>query len=60
MRTLQDGPLAPGHYARSWDGASTSGSAAPPGVYLVRLETRNTKSDHEHFAAIDLVVTKAD
>jgi hypothetical protein len=27
-----------------------------PGVYLVRVETRNTHSDHEHFAAIDLVV----
>ena len=28
-----------------------------PGVYLVRVETRQTKSDHEHFAAIDLVVS---
>jgi hypothetical protein len=27
-----------------------------PGVYLVRIETRNTQSDHEHFAAVDLVV----
>ena len=27
-----------------------------PGVYLVRIETRQTNSDHEHFAAIDLVV----
>lgn len=27
-----------------------------PGVYLVRVETRNTQSDHEHFAAVDLVV----
>lgn len=27
-----------------------------PGAYLVRIETRNTQSDHEHFAAIDLVV----
>jgi len=27
-----------------------------PGVYLIRIETRNTQSDHEHFAAIDLVV----
>lgn len=27
-----------------------------PGVYLVRVETRDTQSDHEHFAAIDLVV----
>lgn len=27
-----------------------------PGTYLVRVETQNTKSDHEHFAAIDLHV----
>lgn len=27
-----------------------------PGVYLVRVETRDTQSDHEHFAAIDLVI----
>jgi hypothetical protein len=30
-----------------------------PGVYLVRVESQNTASDHEHFAAIDLVVTDA-
>ncbi len=27
-----------------------------PGVYLVRVESRNTQSDHEHFSAIDLVI----
>ena len=27
-----------------------------PGVYLIRVESRNTQSDHEHFAAIDLVI----
>jgi hypothetical protein len=27
-----------------------------PGVYLVRVESKNTQSDHEHFAAIDLVI----
>lgn len=27
-----------------------------PGVYLVRVETRQTNSDHEHFSAIDIVV----
>ena len=27
-----------------------------PGAYLVRIESRQTNSDHEHFAAIDLVV----
>jgi hypothetical protein len=27
-----------------------------PGAYLIRVETQNTHSDHEHFSAIDLVV----
>ena len=27
-----------------------------PGAYLVRVESRQTGSDHEHFAAVDLVV----
>jgi hypothetical protein len=27
-----------------------------PGAYLLRVETKNTQSDHEHFAAVDLVV----
>lgn len=30
-----------------------------PGVYLVRVESQQTQSDHEHFAAIDLVVEAA-
>lgn len=30
-----------------------------PGVYLIRVESRQTGSDHEHFAAIDLVVEPA-
>ncbi len=30
-----------------------------PGVYLIRIETGHTQSDHEHFAAIDLVVGEA-
>jgi len=41
-------------------GAQTGGRATlrldRPGVYLVRVESRNTGSDHEHFAAIDLVI----
>src|SRR5271170_4217221 len=27
-----------------------------PGVYLIRIESRNTQSDHEHFAAVDVVI----
>jgi hypothetical protein len=30
-----------------------------PGAYLIRVETRNTQSDHEHFAAVDLLVEEA-
>jgi len=37
-------------------GARTSFKIDTPGVYLIRVETRQTQSDHEHFAAIDLVV----
>jgi len=29
---------------------------AHPGVYLLRLESVNSPSDHQHFAAIDLVI----
>jgi hypothetical protein len=38
-------------------GQRTTFKINEPGAYLVRVETRNTQSDHEHFAAIDLVVT---
>lgn len=37
-------------------GARCKIKIAEPGVYLVRVETRDTQSDHEHFAAIDVVV----
>ena len=30
-----------------------------PGIYLLRIETSNTDSDHEHFAAIDVQADKA-
>jgi len=30
--------------------------AAKPGVYLVRVQSENSDSDHEHFSALDLVV----
>src|SRR4029077_14043480 len=37
IRTLENGVLAPGHYARTWDGANASGEAARAGVYFVRF-----------------------
>lgn len=41
-------------------GARCKLKISEPGVYLIRVETRDTQSDHEHFAAIDLVVEAAD
>lgn len=37
-------------------GARTTVNIDKPGNYLIRVETKGTQSDHEHFAAIDLVV----
>ena len=37
-------------------GARTTLKIDAPGVYLVRVETKQTGSDHEHFSAIDLVI----
>jgi hypothetical protein len=37
-------------------GARVAFTVKDPGVYLLRVETANTQSDHEHFSAIDLQV----
>ncbi len=37
-------------------GARNTLSVAKAGNYLIRVESRGTGSDHEHFAAIDLIV----
>jgi hypothetical protein len=37
-------------------GARVAFSVPTPGTYLVRLDTLNTNSDHEHFSALDLQV----
>jgi hypothetical protein len=39
-----------------WTGQGSTVKTDTPGVYFIRLETRNTQGDHEHFAAIDLIV----
>jgi hypothetical protein len=52
METAFDMDLKPGSKA----GQRSTVKIDAPGVYLIRIETRNTQSDHEHFAAIDLVV----
>jgi hypothetical protein len=37
-------------------GARVAFTVPEPGLYLVRVDSLNTNSDHEHFAAIDLQV----
>ncbi len=37
-------------------GARVAFTVREPGVYLLRVDTLNTKSDHEHFSAIDVQV----
>jgi Subtilase family/Putative Ig domain/FlgD Ig-like domain len=39
VRTLQNGPLAPGRHLRVWDGRTDAGGRAAPGVYFSRLES---------------------
>lgn len=55
METAFDMDFKPGGKA----GQRSRIRLSEPGAYLVRVESRNTGSDHEHFAAIDLVVTRA-
>jgi len=55
METAFDMDFKPGTKA----GQRSTVKIDAPGVYLIRIETRNTQSDHEHFAAIDLVVEAA-
>jgi len=35
-------------------GARAAFTLREPGIYLLRVDTANTKSDHEHFSAIDI------
>jgi hypothetical protein len=37
-------------------GAHVAFTVKTPGLYLLRVQTENTNSDHEHFSAIDLQV----
>lgn len=53
LETALDVDLKPGAHV----GARSTLRIDEPGPYLVRIETRQTQSDHEHFAAVDLVIT---
>jgi hypothetical protein len=52
LETAFDLDLKPGGKA----GGRCAIPAPAPGVYMIRVESIRTGSDHEHFAAIDLVV----
>jgi hypothetical protein len=55
LETAFDMDFKPGTKA----GARSSLKIDTPGVYLIRVETKGTQSDHEHFAAMDLVIEPA-
>lgn len=56
LETAHDLDLRPGGRT----GGRATVRIGEAGTYLVRVESTNTASDHEHFAAIDLVVRLAE
>jgi hypothetical protein len=60
---LRDGVVTQGRFTLNYKpkcrvGARQSFTIKEPGIYLLRVQTENTDSDHEHFSAIDIVVEK--
>ena len=60
---LRDGVVTQGRFTLNYKpkcrvGARQSFVIREPGAYLLRVQTENTDSDHEHFAAIDILVEK--
>jgi len=58
---LEHGAITKGHVVMNLKpkarvGARLNFRIDEPGIYLVRVDTLNTKSDHEHFSAVDLEV----
>jgi hypothetical protein len=58
---LGDGVVTQGKFVvnfrpKSRVGARVAFTVRQPGIYLLRVDTLNTGSDHEHFSAIDLRV----
>jgi hypothetical protein len=56
---LRDGAVVQGSFTLNLKpkgrvGARLRFALREPGVYLLRVQTANTRSDHEHFSAIDL------
>ena len=60
---LRDDVVAQGRFTLNYKskcrvGARQSFTIKEPGSYLLRVQTENTDSDHEHFAAIEILVEK--
>ena len=61
---LKDGTVTEGRFTMNFKpgcrvGAHVNFRISEPGVYLLRVETLHTDSDHEHFSAIDVQVEGA-
>jgi flagellar hook assembly protein FlgD len=41
VRTLHEGPSAPGVFAYRWDGKNAAGKMLPGGLYLIELKSGN-------------------
>jgi hypothetical protein len=56
---LKEGVLTQGSFTLNFKpkarvGARVTFKLSKPGVYLLRVQSENTQSDHEHFSAIDV------
>jgi hypothetical protein len=61
---LREGVVTRGEFKMNFKPACRVGARVlfrikEPGIYLLRVETLNTDSDHEHFSAIDVQASKA-
>jgi hypothetical protein len=57
--SLDEGVVVQGMYKMNFKpkcrvGARVQFTLREPGLYLLRVDTQNTQSDHEHFSAIDI------
>ncbi len=57
--TVTDGQFTLNLKPKCRVGSRVAFAIKEPGFYVLRVETLNTASDHEHFAAIDVEVDKA-
>ncbi len=44
VRTIAEGPKAPGYYTASWDGRNDLMAQTPPGLYFLRLEAEGRQA----------------